>query len=212
MSEIVLTEQSPPSTPAAGTAILYPDSTTSQMAYKNDLGIVRSIGGGIGNSSVASQTGFAADQYLAGSNIVIPPHGLQAGTSFSWYFDVTKTAAGIATPIVSIRVGTLGTTADAAVVTFTLPAQSAVADVGLFIINAVLRNTGAAGVMVGILNLTHNVPAATAGLSTSIAPNIVTVSSGFNTTTANLIVGLSVNAGASAAWTMQQVQSTAYNI
>ncbi len=212
MAEILLDEQSTAISPSTGKTVIYSDSTTSKLTYRDDAGNCFTIPGRIDNFTNASQTGFAADQYLVGSNLAVPPHKLQVGTSFTWIFDVTKTGAGVATPIIQIRVGTAGSVADTSRVTFTLPAQTAVADVGLFIITAVIRNIGASGVMVGVLNMTHNVPAGITGLSTSISPNIVTVSGAFDTTVANLIVGLSVNGGASAAWTTQMVQSSMFLI
>lgn len=212
MSDIVLDNQSPSATPAAGKTVIYTDSTNKILSFKNDAGYVNSLSGSISNFASASQTGFAADTYLAGSGLVIPAHRLQAGTTFRWIFDVTKTAAGVATPTVNIRVGTAGTVADTSRVLFTLPAQTAVIDTGLFIVTAVMRTIGASAVMAGVLNLTHNVPAGITGLSTSISPNIVTVSSSFDSDTPGLIVGLSVNGGASAAWTVQMVDSTATGI
>lgn len=212
MSDIILDVQSPSVTPSSGKVAIYADSMTKLLSFKNDAGYVNSLGGYIGNFSVTSQTGFAADTYLAGSNIVIPQHRIQTGTTFWWMFDITKTAAGIAAPTVNIRVGTLGTTADTSRVLFTLPAQTAAVDAGTFIINALVRNSGAVSVMVGQLVMTHNVPAGITGLSTSISPNITTVSAAFDTDTSGLIVGLSVNGGGSAAWTTQIVTAAAAGI
>lgn len=212
MAEHLLDTQGTPATPAAGQAFLYPDSGTKKYAQKNDTGFVETING-ILNQAVASQTGFAADTYLVGSALAIPQHKLQIGTVFRWLFDVTKTAAGVAQPTVIARVGTNGTTADTARITFTFPAQTAVIDNGLIEVFATMRGPlSSVGILAGVARLTHNVVGQITGLSTSESPILSVQSAGFDVTAAGLIAGLSVNGGASAAWTMQLVQSQMLNI
>lgn len=212
MAEHLLDGQAPPATPSAGQAFLYPDNGSKQFASKDDTGKVLTLGG-IMNQSTALQTGFAADTYLIGSALAIPQHKLQIGTRFRWLFDVTKTGAGVATPTVIIRVGTAGSTADTARVTFTFPAQTAVIDNGLIEVIATMRGPlSASGILAAVARLTHNVVGQITGLSTSESPILSVQSAGFDVTAAGLIVGLSVNGGASAAWTTQIVQSSMENI
>lgn len=136
---------------------------------------------------------------------------LQVGTTFRWTLYMTKTGAGTAAPIWVIHVGTAGSVADAARVTFTQVAlQTAVADTGVVEINAVLRNVGAAGVLAAGLAMTH-VLAAT-GFST-LTDNVMQVTSaGFDTTVAGTIIGLSVNPGAAGVWTHQVIAAEMKNI
>lgn len=210
MADILLDNQSTPSAPASGKGVAYFDSVSKKLTYIDDTGRPYTVGGAIRNWNTADVVANAAETYLAGSALAIPPHLMQAGTTFKWRLFMTKTAAGTATPIWRVKVGTLGTTGDATILTFTGPAQTAAADTGFVEITAILRNTGAAGIMAGGLTLAHNLAAT--GFANIGAPTLQTTSSGFNTTTANLIVGVSVNPGASGVWTHQVVKSEALNL
>lgn len=152
-------------------------------------------------ASTADVVANAADQYLLG----IPMANLPMLAEMSVYFAtvVTKTAAGVATPIWTLRIGTAGTTADAAICVFTGPAQTAAADIGVVELIGNLRNVGAAGILAMGLTLSHDLAAT--GFANQ--GNVVrqTISSGFVTTTAGLIIGLSVNPGAAGVWTHTSV-------
>lgn len=165
------------------------------------------------NQSLSAQgPGFAADTYLAGSNVAIPATGLKAGTRYRLIFDASKTAAGVAAPVITLRFGTAGSVADAALVALTFPAQTAVADLGRFALDVTFRSVGSgtAAVVQAMASLIHGLAAT--GLSTSSAPVQIGTSSGFNSTPANSIIGVSVNGGASAAWTVSLVQATLENL
>lgn len=210
MADLLLDTQGMPATPGAGKLIVYPDSTSKQLSVKNENGRVFSLDGVVRNWNTADVVANAADTYLAGSNIAIPPQLLQAGATFKWRIAMTKTGAGVATPTWNVRVGALGTIADASRLLFTGPAQTAVIDVGVVEITAVLRNIGAAGVLAGILGLTHNLAAT--GFAVLQAPVLQTTSAGFDTTPAGLIVGVSVNPGAAGVWTHQVVVAEMSNM
>jgi len=154
--------------------------------------------------SVAAQTPAAATRtYITGSAISIPPTGLRVGNVFHWKFNMTKTAAGTATSTFDISVGTAGTTADTARVSFTKPAGSAAVDEGWVEITAIVRTIGATGVMVGEFTLIHNLAATGHAVIPCVCVN--TVSAAFDMTTADLIVGVCITSGASDAITIQQV-------
>lgn len=161
-------------------------------------------------AAVASVTGYSADTYLAGSGVTITANQPIAGSSYKLIFDVTKTNAGIAAPVIIVRFGTAGSTADAARITFTFSAQTAVVDSGTFEIYVTFQSVGAAGVARGIAVLRHQL--AVTGLNT-VQPagfQMLTVASaGFDTTTPTRI-GVSVNGGASASWTTTLVQAEFY--
>lgn len=157
------------------------------------------------NNSTASQgAGFSSDTYLTGSAILLPSSRPKAGTRYLLNFEVEKTAAGVATPIFTLRYGTNGTTADTAELTFTFAAGTAAADKAYVTVDAYFRTVGAgtAAVLVGTASLDTNLT--TTGFSNAVK-NLNAVSSGFDSTTANTYLGLSVNGGASAAWTINQV-------
>ena len=208
MADLLLDAQGPPATPAAGQAVVYVDSVSKLLTVKNDGGLPLSLPG-ISAWNTADEVANAADTYLAGSKLVVPPHLLQAGAIMKWRFAMTKTAAGIAAPTWIVRVGTLGTTGDAARLTFTGPAQTAAVDTGFVEILAILRNTGAAGVLAGFLALEHNL--ATTGFANAESPVLQATSAGFDTTVAGLKIGVSVNPGASGVWTHQVVSAELLN-
>lgn len=183
------------------------------FAYAVD-GSVKSSGSSINfvsSSGFAGPvTGYAADTYLAGSRILLPTASLVAGqTSFRWDFGVSKTAAGIATPTVIIRYGTAGAIGDTARVTFTFSAQTAAVDRGWVRVIAVFRTVGATAVLDCEAYLNHQL--ATTGLNstTTGSQELAVSSSSFDSTPSGSYIGLSVNGGASAVWTITSVMGFA---
>lgn len=215
MADILLDTQSPPATPAAGQAVLYVDNVSKKLSQKDDTGKIDTLDDFINQSVAAQGAGFATDTYLTGSSIALQSAVPRVGTLYQCTFDVSKTAAGVAAPVIIVRVGTLGTTGDATRLTFTFPAQTAIADVGTFTVWALFRTVGAgtAAVLQGRSNLIHKGTATgLTGLSIEPGPTLQVTSAGFDSTVANNIIGLSVNGGASAAWTVQMVESLISNI
>jgi hypothetical protein len=156
------------------------------------------------NNSTAPQVIPAATAtYLTGSNISTA--NIKAGSVVNWDIAVLKTAAGVAPPIFTVRFGAAGTTADATLLTFTGSAQTAVADGGLFSIKCIFKTIGAgtAAVLAGHYTLIHN--AQVVGLSILPVNFSFQTSVGFNSTLANAVLGVTVDSGATAAWTINQV-------
>jgi hypothetical protein len=165
------------------------------------------------NQSLAQQgAGFATDTYLTGSSIAIPNGSLQAGARYRCIFNVVKTAAGTATPIINVRIGTAGTTADTSRGTLTHSAQTAVADEGTFEVFVTFRSVGSgtSAVIQSLSRLNHRL--SVTGLGTGVGEPELATSAGFNSTTSGLIIGLSVNGGTSASWTVQLVQAELNNL
>lgn len=212
MSDINLATEATPGTPAAGTAIIYVESGGKRLSFKDDAGRTYTLGvGGIRNFSVASQgAGFAADTYVTGSNVTVPVGAsLQVGSQYRCKISLSKTAAGVATPVVVVRIGTAGTTADAIIATFTGAAQTGAGDTGFIEILLTIRTTGAAATSQGTFSLNHNAANAVGLGGTNV---IEAAGSTFVSTTASLIVGVSMNYGASAAITVTQVEAELLNI
>lgn len=158
------------------------------------------------NQSVTAQgPGFATDTYLTGSRIVMPAGAPSVGTQFRCIFIASKTAAGIVAPIIQLRFGTAGTTADTSICSFTLSAGTAATDTGQFEVIGLFRTVGSgtSAVVQGSLSLTSQ---ATTGFS-SLTKTVLTTSAGFNSSTAGAGLGVSVNGGTSAAWTVQLVRA-----
>ncbi len=186
------------------------NDTTDSLAG-SDKGIVPSeIQAGLrilfANQSVSAQSPFASDTYLVGSRILLPSGHPLVGCTYKAVFDVTKTAAGTATPIINVRVGTAGTTADAARCTFTFGAGTAAIDTGLFEVTCTFRTVGGgtAAVLQGMACVATNL--SVTGLTNAVKARVAT-SAGFDSTVASLGIGMSYNGGASAAHTIQLVRS-----
>jgi len=165
------------------------------------------------NQSLAQQgAGFATDTYLTGSSIAIPNGSLQAGSRYRCIFNVTKTGAGTATPIINVRIGTAGTTADTSRGTLTHSAQTAVIDEGTFEVFVTFRSVGSgtSAVIQSLSRLSHRL--SVTGLGTGVGEPELATSAGFNSTTSGLIIGLSVNGGTSASWTVNLVQAELNNL
>lgn len=210
MADILLDVQSTPPTPAAGSAVLFVDSTSKALAIKNDAGLTRSLD--LSNFSVAAQTPAASTRtYITGSSIAIPTGKIQIGSIFRWRFNITKTAAGIAASTFDVCVGTAGTTADTARLSFTKPAGTAVVDEGWVEINVTSRGPlSASGVIVGTFRMIHNLAATGHAVIPSVVQTVV--SGAFDVTVAGLFVGVCITSGAADAITIQHVQSEAMNL
>ena len=211
MSKVILSEQSAtPSTPSSGKVAIYVDNTsTPRLNILDDTGAIVSQATII-NSAVSSvSAGYAADTYLAGSSIVIPAGQWRAKQQYRCKFDMTKTAAGVATPIITLRMGTLGTTGDAAIQTITFGAGTAFADTGVFDILITFRTigSGTSAVTQAVAKVDHHLGltglTSTGAVGTGI---ILGTSAGFNSTTQTTI-GLSFNGGASFSGTCTLVQA-----
>ena len=161
-------------------------------------------------SLVPQGPGFAADTYLAGSVIAIPSGRLKPGTRYALVFDVAKTAAGVAAPILTLRFGATGSIADAALGAMTFPVQTAVADDGRFTLEVTYRSVGVGAVVQTVAALTHGL-AATGLANVPGAVRRVT-SAAFDATAANAVIGVSLNAGAAAAWSVSLVQARLENL
>jgi len=210
MSRLVLNESAAPATPASAKAAFYLSNDADPLLRMiDDAGRNMSLTE-ISNGSVTSQAlATTTRTYLAGSALKIPANKLKVGTILRWTFTCTKTGAGIATSVVDIAFGTTGTVSDTARVAFTKPAGSAIADEAVFVIMAVIRSIGASGVVVGNMEMTHNL----AATGHAIIPCVVvtTVSAGFDTTTPTF-AGLCFTAGASDSLTFVMVAAECINL
>lgn len=166
----------------------------------------------VGNYSATAQTPAATTRtYITGSAISVPSAGLNVGSKLSWKFNMTKTAAGTAVSTFDICVGTAGTTADTARLSFTKPGGSAAVDEGFVIIEAVVKGPiSATGVIAAEFVMYHNL-ASTGHMIIPVSCSHVD-SSAFDLTTANLIIGICITTGSSDAITINQVSAQAFNL
>jgi hypothetical protein len=163
------------------------------------------------NSSVTSQATFSSsDLYVTGSNVVVVAGDFKAKGQYRCLLDMTK-SAGTGAIVISLRVGTAGTTSDPAILTFTFGAGTSVADTGTFEIIATWRTVGSgtSAVMQGVCRAQKNA-ATTTGLWNNAGTDLVIVaatSSGFNSSTATNI-GVSFNGSTAFAGTTTLVQAS----
>ena len=117
----------------------------------------------------------------------------KAGGQYRCVFDMVK-SAGTGAIVITVRIGTAGTTGDTSRLTFTFGAGTSVADSGVFdvVVNWRSVGSGTSAVVQGICRGTHNL--ATTGLFNNAAGWVIigTPSGGFNSSTATTI-GLSFN-------------------
>lgn len=200
-----------PASCAGTTAKLLYDSTTNLFSCGTDqtaAGTATQF-----NQSVANQgAGFAADTYLTGSSITIPASSLKVGSRYHLIFNVSKTAAGTATPIINVRLGTGGSTADSSKCALTFTAQTAATDTGSFEVWVTFRTVGSGTSAVVQCASQRRHGASITGFGTLVAETKVATSAGFDSTVANSIIGVSVNGGTSAAWTVTLVQAELSNL
>jgi hypothetical protein len=165
------------------------------------------------NASTSNQgAGFATDTYITGSSILIHPGALKVGSMYSVVIRVSKTAAGTATPIVNIRFGTNGTTADTSRGTLTWTAGTAAADDGIIQIWMTVTASGTSGTIRTVGRITHKLSVTGLTGTAAVSETEVADSGTFDQTVANSYIGLSLNAGGSAAWTVHLVQAKLENL
>jgi hypothetical protein len=150
------------------------------------------------------------DTYVASSALILPQSRMQAGVVARWHLVLTKTAAGTATPTINVRLGTAGTTSDAALTAFTGIAQTAVADTAWLEVMAVFRAHSSTATVYSSYRLDHKLAAT--GFATQSAVADGGVSGSVNTTTANVRIGLSINPGVSGVWTVQAGECQLENV
>jgi hypothetical protein len=166
------------------------------------------------SASSAAQTLGTGDTYVTGSAPTIVAGRPQVGSTYRCVMDMTKTAAGTAIATMTLRMGTAGSTADAAICLFTFPsAQTAAVDNARFTVEANFRVVGGSAVVEGVLFI-ERTNTTTGFLSTAalqfMAP--IRVTSGTFDSSAVTRIGISINAGASSAWTTQLVKAEVQNL
>lgn len=148
----------------------------------------------------------ATDTYITGSAITIPQSRVQVGTRWRIALEMSKTAASTATPVVNIRYGTAGTVADSSKTASTLGAQTAVAGSAYWEWWGVFTAVGASAVMKITRRLVHDPGFGAAGQSTFVT------TATFDSSPAGSKVGISINTGTSAVWTVNMVETELWNL
>lgn len=188
------------------------DYTNGQAASTSLKGFLTSSDWNTFNNKSRLQYNYATiAQIIAGNTVTyvtnsnITTANIMAGTIVTWVISASRAGTGTSAPVWTVRFGTNSSTADATLLTFTGVAQTNAADTGQIMITCVFRTVGSgiSAVLTGHYNLTHNL--ATTGMANVPANNVFATSAGFNSTTANAFLGLTLNPGANATWTINQM-------
>jgi hypothetical protein len=166
---------------------------------------------GMKNISLTAQAFSASALTLVvGSAIMVPPQGFQVGTTFRWRVPISKTAAGTAGRVLSIRVGTTGTTADAIVQTWAAGTATAAIDSGWMEVIYTISAIGASANGFATMQLCHaGATTPLTGLDNRSNPIVIGGASAFNSLSSTyLFISLSLTTGASAVETC--TNATAY--
>lgn len=199
-----------------GRVPLYVDSTNNKLyQYTNANWIPVAGNSALNNASVANQTiNAGVTALLTGSAIsvpaVVPASKLRVGTVFKYKILVTKTAAGTAANTFVFKLGASGTTADATILTFTLPVGTAAVDDAEINIDVTIRSIGFnTAVAQGSLRLVHNLAAT--GFSTLPGVVLKATSAAFDSTV-SLIASVACTTAAATVLTFSQVNAEAVNL
>lgn len=152
----------------------------------------------------------AADTYITNSAIILPQPRMQGGVVYRCYLVLTKTAAGVTAPVLTVRLGTAGTLSDAALSAFTGIAQTGVVDTAFLEFMCVFRAHSSTATIYSSYRFDHKL--ASTGFMTQSATADGGVSGSVNTTTANVRIGISLNAAALGAWTVQAGEAQLENL
>lgn len=158
--------------------------------------------------STPAQALATTETYVTGSAIAVPA-GFRAGGLFRWRIFISKTNAGTAAPVFAIKFGTAGAVGDTTRITITAQAQTAIVDIGEWVIEAQVTTAGASAIVVGMIRLYHQHGAT--GLSIGSGGETPVASSAFDLTVANTKAGVSITSGASAAWTVNRLITEVLN-
>lgn len=159
---------------------------------------------------VADQAIAAATLTLiSGTLLTIPPQGLQVGTMMEFTAILTSGAAGTAANTITIRMGTTGTTADAAIATFTTSVGTAVASRAKIEVSLTIRTLGAAGTAVATCCIWNSAATGFVNIGTSVLTGTMAT---FNTVTSGLLyMHMDLQTGAAKTATINQSYSNCVN-
>lgn len=190
MADILIDNQTTPTTPAASKSVLYVDATSKKFVQLDDSGKAQGLLSAVNSGSgVASQSIVTSDTYLTSSGILIPACGMQVGQLYEWHIMVTKNATGTSAPVFIVQTGSAQSTADTDRLTLTGAAATAATGGGVIVVSVLVRTVSATGVIVGNFTVPQ--------LSFGAGQQTTAVSGTFdNTALGGQYVSLSVNPGA----------------
>lgn len=205
MADILLDNQSAPSTPSSGKSVWWADTTTKKgPIHTDDAGHHYGLASRNFMTAASQSISASTDTYISSSGLLIPSFGMQTGQMYRWVIHVSKTAAGTAAAVLTIRIGSNQSTADTSRLALTqTTAQAAVADSGQMLVTVYPTVVSASGILAGAFGFATGAAGFKSGKDAQ--------SSTFdNSALAGQYIGLSVNTGSSAAWTITGVHAEAW--
>lgn len=166
---------------------------------------------GCKSSSAVVDQAIAAATLTAinGTFLTLPPQALRVGMVLTFTAILTTNAAGTAANTITIRLGTNGTTADAAIATFTTSVGTAVASTAIVEVTLTIRSLGAAGTAVATCNIRNSAAAGFINIGQAV---LVGTMATFNTVTSGLLyVHMALTTGASKTANVTQSFSNCVN-
>lgn len=155
--------------------------------------------GGIGTPAAADQSLTASAANVAtGTLVQLPTGNLKVGSRFRFHLNLIKTLAGTATWTVAVKWGTAGTTADAAVATWTSGTNTAAVDQANLHIDAVVTALGASATMACIATYSNTLTDVTGLGRIGHVPGSTAT---FDSNAANPFIHVDVTPGAAAVMT-----------
>lgn len=155
--------------------------------------------GGIGTPATAAQSLTAGSaNVLNGTLIQLPTSNLKVGSRFRIHVGLDKTAAGTATWVAALKWGTNGTTADAAVASWTSGTNTAAIDQSTLDIECVVATLGGSATMNSIAFYVNTLTNVTGLGKISFNPSST---ASFNSDAAAPYIHVDVTPGASAVMT-----------
>jgi hypothetical protein len=199
--------------PLTDTALLIGEDGGTSGVFTG-AGLARAIGMRQNCNTATQAISAATLTKINGSELTVPSGNLiQVKTKFQWQIWLTKGAGGTLGRSFFIRLGTLGTTADALIATFNSGAGTGVVDQAYIEIVAICFSI-AANVATFESSFTLSHALATTGFSTT-TNQIITPASTPATrdiSPAGLIASLSVTTGTSETLTIRQVLAQAFQL
>ena len=214
MADTKISGLSAVTTPADTDEFAVNQGATSKKVNLNQLTTYFEQRGRQNNASVANQSPTGGtDTYVTGSDVAIPAGRLQAKSRYRLRIWLDKTsAAGTASVVCTIRLGTAGTTADTSRAVLTFAIQTAATDEGTIDIDVTFRTVGSGTSAVIQANGLLDHKQAITGLTSVNSSVVKATSSGFDSTVANLKIGCSINTGTSTVATITQVTAELFNL
>ena len=197
MADVLIDNQTAPTTPASGKSVLWIDSTTKKFVQTDDSGVRHGSPISRNVTTAGQAANFASDTYVTNSGILIPSYGLEVGMLFRWWLWASKSTGSTAAAIYTFRIGTNQSTADTSIIALTdNGSQTSAASQTLITCMLSLRTVSASGVAVAAVMVGPSA-SSTFGLGKEGVSSTIDL-----TGRAGQYIDLSLNAGTSATWTI----------